>query len=159
MARADYTAISKDSNTQQPQQTGAGGHTRQASSVSNDQISPKRATSAPPEEEKSTRDTETTIEHRPGFGALIGTGTLRGDCERSEQKHATATTNRRVGTLDKHLPSPTTKFSRNAPPAPHQKKKRAPETHKRRSKTDPDWGLPVWHGLSARRLRKMNRNA
>ena len=63
MARAGYTAITKDSNTQQPQQTGAGTH-------------------------------------------------------------------------DKHLPSPTTKFPKNAPPAPHQKKKRAPETPKRRSNID-----------------------
>ena len=63
MARADYTTIAKDSNTQQPQQTGAGTH-------------------------------------------------------------------------DKHLPSPTTKFPQNAPPAPHQKKRRAPETPKRRSNID-----------------------
>ena len=40
---------------------------------------------------------------------------MRDDCERSEHKHATATTNRRVGTIDKHLPSPTTKFPPNAP--------------------------------------------
>ena len=42
-------------------------HTRQASSISNDQIFPKHATSAPPEEEKSTRDTQTTIENQPGL--------------------------------------------------------------------------------------------
>ena len=63
-----------------------------------------------------------------------------------EQKHVAAATDRRVGTLDKHLPSPTTKFPQNAPPARRQKKKRAPETHKRRSKIDQDRGLFVGMG-------------
>ena len=34
---------------------------------------------------------------------------------KTEQKHEAAATDRRVGTLDKHLPSPTTKFPQNAP--------------------------------------------
>ena len=34
---------------------------------------------------------------------------------KNEQKRVAAATDRRVGTLDKHLPSPTTKFPQNAP--------------------------------------------
>ena len=34
---------------------------------------------------------------------------------KTEQKHVASATDRRVGTLDKHLPSPTTKFPQNAP--------------------------------------------
>ena len=148
MARADYTAIPKDSNTQQPQQTGAGGHTRQASSVSNDQISPKTCHKRP------TRRREEHPRHRNRNGDRKPTRI--GDCSlawaecamiaKHEQKHIAAATDRRVGTLDKHLPSPTTKFPQNAPPARRQKKKRAPETHKRRSKIDQDLGLFVGMG-------------
>ena len=121
-------------------------HTRQASSISNDQIFPKHATSAPPEEEKSTRDTQTTIENRPGLGTSCMAWAECATIAKNEQKRVAAATDRRVGTLDKHLPFPTTRFPPNAPPAQRQKKKRAPETYKRRSKIDQDWGLFVGMG-------------
>jgi hypothetical protein len=88
-------------------------------------------------------------------------GWVRDDWGGNEHKHVAAATDRRVGTLDKRLPSPTTKFPKNAPPARHQKKKRAPETHKRRSKIDHDWGhLNAMDWVSPVRgdCEKLNRN-
>ena len=133
MARADYTAIPKDSNTQQPQQTGAGGHTRQASSVSNDQISPKTCHKRP------TRRREEHPRHRNRNGDRKPTRI--GDCSlawaecamiaKHEQKHIAAATDRRVGTLDKHLPSPTTKFPQKAPKRNTDRKRRRGQRRRR----------------------------
>ena len=114
---------------------------------------PKR----PPEEEKCIRDTETTIENRPGLGALIGTGRLHGNYER--QQHATATTNRRGHTRQASSVSNDQISPKRATSAPPEEEKSTRDTETETAiENRPGLGTARWHGLSARRLRKPNRN-